>query len=92
VRTVCFPGNGGGSDGWLCAGMGHGHVSLLDRRGGRLVAGFPAHDGAVTAAAVCGSDGNGGGGRAWQKIPNTSQGPCHSNKRNGGLLMSAIVK
>ena len=62
VRTVCFPGRGGGSggggDGWLCAGMGHGHVTFLDRRGGRLIAGFPAHDGAVTSATVC----NGVGG------------------------------
>jgi hypothetical protein len=68
VRAVCFPGGGGGGsgyggsgDGWICAGLGHGHVSFLDRRGGRLVAGFPAHDAAVTAVEVCSGGGSGGG-------------------------------
>ena len=45
-------GHGDGSVGWTCAGTSHGFVGLLDRRAGRLVSGFSAHDGAVTAAAA----------------------------------------
>ena len=47
---------------WIVAGTGDGHVSFLDAKGGRLIAGFPAHDSAVTSLASGGIGGGGEGG------------------------------
>jgi WD40 repeat protein len=61
IVSVCFPGASTGvtssARALSCAGARSGAVSFLDRRGGRLVAGFRAHDDAVVATAARGGDG-----------------------------------
>ena len=58
IASVCFPGAESQKNGVVggcalaCAGARSGAVSFMDRRGGRLVAGFRAHDGAVVAMAA----------------------------------------
>jgi WD40 repeat protein len=55
ITSVCFFGAGvtdgaqSSANALACAGTRNGAVSFLDRRGGRLVAGFRAHDDAVVA-------------------------------------------
>ena len=60
IVSVCFPGAStdvtSSARALVCAGARSGAVSFLDRRGGRLVAGFRAHDDAVVATAARGND------------------------------------
>ena len=61
IVSVCFPGASTGvtssARALVCAASRSGAVSFLDQRGGRLVAGFRAHDDAVVATAARGGDG-----------------------------------